>query len=217
MAFSLHNKEEIEVYMKDAKFLIITLLAVAAMSLSACAKKDSEFAARYQRNKMGATVVDGAKTQAAGEQAAAQGLEADVVNVTRHWTPEGQPGPRVVISTILVNNQEVPVTTVHSGTEQVNGRVDIAGYVVAFHAMCGNATCNPYYATMEVYQNNRMIIQEGVRVFFDKQTPADEDRYQWFKPEESLPLVGAGGVSDPTGMVGYFNTTQAVIGSGRIK
>lgn len=199
--------------MKDYKILFIALTAVA-LTMSACAKKNSEFAARYAKNRMGAEVADGVKTQAAGEQAEAQGLLADIVNIQRYWTPESQPGPRVVMSTILINDQEMPVTTSHVGTEIVEGRVDVNGFTVVFHAMCGSVTCNPYYASMEIYQNNKMIIQEGVRKYFDKVTPDDRDVYQWFQPSEALPLMGVDS-QDPQGMVGFLNratnTTSGII------
>lgn len=201
--------------MKDFKFLVISLLA-ATLAMSACAKKDSEFAARYAKNKMGADVADGKKTQQAGEMAAAKGLEADVVNIRRYWTPDDQPGPRAVMATILINNQEMSVTTVHSGTEIADGRVDTNGYTIVFHAMCGSTDCNPYYASLEIYQNNKMVIQEGVRKFFDKKTAADTDLYQWFKPEEALPLLGMDSM-DPKGMVGFLNSASNTVSSGMIK
>lgn len=201
--------------MSKIKILLITLLA-ATLGLSACAKKNSEFAARYAKNKMGADVADGAKTQVAGELAAAQGLEADIVNIQRHWTPEGQPGPRVVISTILINNQEMPVTTSHGGTEVVEGRVDINGYTVVFHAMCGSTTCNPYYAAMEVYQNNKLIIQEGVRKYFEQSSAEDKDIYQWFQPSEARPLLGTDSW-DPSGVIGFLNRASNTTNSSLIK
>ncbi|WP_295899269.1 hypothetical protein [uncultured Bdellovibrio sp.] len=191
--------------MKNFKFLFIALLATAAMTMSACAKKDSEFAARYAKNKLGASVADGPKTQEAGERAEAQGLLADVVDIQRYFTPEGQPGPRVVMAKILINNQEMPVTTHHWGTETVEGRVDVAGFTVVFHAMCGTVDCQPYYASMEIYKNNQMVIQEGVRKYFDERA-ADGDRYQWFTPEKALPLMGSDSM-DPRGMVGFLNSS----------
>ncbi|WP_374030251.1 hypothetical protein [Bdellovibrio bacteriovorus] len=194
--------------MTKTKMIFAALLSGSLM-MTACAKKDSEFAARYAKNKMGASVVDGAKTQEAGEQAAAQGLEADIVGVKRYWTPQGQPGPRVVMATILINNTEFPVTSHHYSTEIVDGSVDVNGYNIRYHAMCGNDECNPYYAAMEVYQNGRIVIQEGIRIYFDKTKPEHQDLYQWLSPGNELPLLGSS-QTDPRGMVGYLN--QAVTG-----
>ncbi|WII71030.1 hypothetical protein QJS83_11210 [Bdellovibrio sp. 22V] len=203
--------------MKDAKFLFIVLMCATALGLTACAKQNSEFAARYARNKMGAQVADGKKTQAAGERAAAQGLQADVVGIERYWTPEGQPGPRVVISKILINDREMPVTTHHFGTEIAEGQVEVNGYTVVFHAMCGRSEdCNPYYAALEVYQNGKMVIQEGVRKYFEKTSANDKDLYQWFQPNEALPLLGSS-VTDTRGMVGYLNAASTTAGSGIVK
>lgn len=201
--------------MKRFKILFVALLA-GTLTLSACAKKDSEFAARYAKNRMGADVVDGVKTQEAGEQAAAQGLEADIVGVQRHWTPDGQPGPRLVTAKILINNTEFSVSSHHYGTEVVNGSVDVNGYSVRYHAVCAEAACNPYYAAMEVYQNGRILIQEGIRVYFDKTTSEHRDVYQWLSPGNELPLMGADD-QDVRGMVGYLNQAGAGSGSELIK
>lgn len=193
--------------MKDFKFIFITLLATAAFTMTACAKKDSEFAARYAKNKMGASVADGANTQEAGERAEAQGLLADVVGITKYFAAAGQPGPNVVMAKILINNQEMPVTTHHWGTEMVEGRVDVNGFTVVLHAMCGTTDCNPYYASMEIYKNSQMVIQEGVRKYFDERSPG-EDRYQWFTPEKALPLLGSDS-ADTRGMIGFLNSATS--------
>lgn len=192
------------------------LLLLGSLALTACAKKDSEFAARYAKNRMGATVVDGVKTQQAAEQAAAQGLEADIVGVKRYWTPEGQPGPRVVMATILINNTEFPVTSHHYGTEVVNGSVTVNGYNISYEAMCGDANCNPYYASMKVYSNGRLVIQEGVRIYFERSSAAHTDLYQWLSPGQELPFMGSD-VQDARGMVGYLNQYGANSGSGVIQ
>lgn len=193
--------------MKKSKFVLFSLLAIA-LSMSACAKKDSKFSARYAKNKMGADVANGPATQTAAEVAAAKGLEADIVNIQRYWTPEGQPGPRLVVSNILINNQEMPVTTSHMGTEVVEGKVDVNGYTVVFHAMCANSTCNPYFATMEIYKNNAMVIQEGVRKYFEKSTDEERDIYQWFQPGEALPFMD---------MVKYLNSSGGALPTGIVK
>ncbi|UXR63538.1 hypothetical protein EZJ49_10670 [Bdellovibrio bacteriovorus] len=198
------------------KNLFFAFLLMGSLALSACAKKDSNFAARYAKNRMGATVVDGVKTQQAAEQAAAQGVEADIVGVKRYWTPEGQPGPRVVMATILINNTEFPVTSHHSGTEVVNGSVTVNGYNISYEAMCGDSSCNPYYASMKVYSNGRLVIQEGVRIFFEKNNQAQTDLYQWLPAGQELPFMGSD-VQDTRGMVGYLNQYGANSGSGIIQ
>lgn len=197
----------------------VSLLLLMVFMVSACAKKNSEFAARYAKNKMGASVADGVKTQEAGEMAAAYGLEADVVDIRRYFVPVGQPGPRVVMSKILINDQEIPVTTSHNGTEIVDGKVNVGNYLVVFHAMCGTVDCNPYYASLTIYQNNQMLIQEGVRKYFDKFKPEHTDVYQWFKPQEARPLLGRD-MNDVSGMVGFLNTfaeSNSYSGNGLVK
>ncbi|MGZ3801657.1 MAG: hypothetical protein ACXVCL_17520, partial [Bdellovibrio sp.] len=91
------------------KKLTVTLLSIlaAATMISACARKSSDFAERYARNRMGAQVIDGPKTQQAAEQAAAQGLTAvDIVDIKKYWTSANEPGPRFVTAVILIDDQQ---------------------------------------------------------------------------------------------------------------
>lgn len=200
--------------MKKIKFLFLILGMASVFVLSACAKKNSSFASRYAKNGVGANVVDGEKTQQAAEQAAAEGLIADVVDIQRHWLAPVEQGLRVT-SMILVNNQQIPVTTTHKATEVVEGRVNVSGYTVVFHAMCANEACNPYYAALEVYQGNLLKIQEGIRKYFEGTNIADLDTYQWFSPQNALLFMGAN-VTDTTGMVGFLNQGASVTTSSQI-
>ncbi len=190
----------------DSVKLTIALVSVV-LTLSACAKKDSNFAERYAKSRAGATVVDGVKTQLAAESAAQEGLEADIVDVTRTMGNMGFSGPRIIRATILINQTEFPVTSVHQGTEVVHGSVDVNGYSINYHAWCSNYHCNPYYAAMEVYKNSRLVIQEGIRIYFDKTSPEHQDVYQWFSPGNELPLLGAD-AQDVRGMVGFLNQAE---------
>lgn len=188
--------------MKNLKTVFIPLMAIA-MLFSGCAKSNSDFAERY-KNRMGANPVDAGKTEAAGRNADANGLHADVVDIQRHWTDANQPGPRFVSAVILVNSQQTTVTATHFGTEISQGYVDVNGYKVVFHSMCGNDQCDAYYIALEVYRDQKMIIQEGIRKYFNPTNTDQTDIYQWFQPGESLPLLGAD-MLDLKGMVGYLN------------
>ncbi|MGZ3817880.1 MAG: hypothetical protein ACXWRZ_14495, partial [Bdellovibrio sp.] len=173
------------------KKLTVTLLSIlaAATMISACARKSSDFAERYARNRMGAQVIDGPKTQQAAEQAAAQGLTAvDIVDIKKYWTSANEPGPRFVTAVILIDDQQTTVTTNHYGSNVAEGYVDIKGYRIVYHAVCANEECNPYYSSLEVFQNNKMLIQEGVMKYFNT-GDTQNDYYQWFQPSEALPLV----------------------------
>lgn len=196
--------------MASSKYLL-SALVILTMGLSACAKKDSGFAERYAKNRLGAQVADGVKTQAAAENAAAQGLEADILKIQRT-----QSGSGIAVSAlILINNQQVPVTTTHYDTQAINGTVNMGTYQIQYHALCGNESCNPYYAAMEVYQNGRIIIQEGLKYYFERTSSEHRDVYQWFSPGEELPLVGSS-ANDVNGMVGYLNSSNVSAGSATI-
>ncbi|MEN0059408.1 MAG: hypothetical protein AAGB31_11285 [Bdellovibrio sp.] len=190
--------------MNKPKVLFQVVMIAMFLSLGACAKKDSEFASRYSKNKMGARVVDGSKTQTAGESAAAQGLEADIVGLSLQANGD----VNTVTAMILINNYQMPVTTTHGGTETVEGTTTINGYQVAVHAMCGNTSCDTYFIAMEVYKNGTMLIQEGVKKYFVSYSTEDQDVYNWFTPAEALPFIGAHSM-DTKGMVGYLNTAAA--------
>lgn len=195
--------------MKKLNLLII--LVMASLTLAACAKRDSEFAARYKTNKAGAEVVDGHKAQEAAEQAATQGLEADIVAVQKYFTDMNSYGPYIVTARILINNYEMPITMSHTMTNGqhnvVRGSSTIAGHTVVFNAVCGNAECSPYYAAMEVYQNNQMVMQVGLMKHFNA-AQVGLDRYQFFKPTEALPLVG-NPMSGAPGMVDFLKSASS--------
>lgn len=188
--------------MKNIRLLSLLILAVA---LSACAKRDSEFAARYAKNRAGAQVVDGPKAEAAGEQAAAVGIEADIVGVEKYFSDMATSyGPYIIRATLLLNSSQVPITMSHTGLTKVEGVTTIEGYTVVFRAICLNTACEPYYSSMEVYQNNVLQIQVGLKKHFNAAL-VDADRYQFFQPQEAKPLVGTSN-ADTNGLVGYLNS-----------
>ncbi len=184
---------------KAYRVLMIPAL-LAMLALSACAKKDSDFAARYAKNAAGATVKDQAAAVAAGESAALNGLQsADVVMVQKSATGSAT---KTVTSQIVINGQQVPVTTTHTANETREGTVEIAGFLVQFHAMCANTACDPYFAAMEVYKNGQLILQEGLRINF---AVPENSVYQLFKPSDARVFIHQD-VTNPSGMVGYLNS-----------
>lgn len=180
--------------------LIPALLAVVA--LSGCAKKDSDFAARYATNGAGASAKDASAAADAGEYAAQKGLtRADIVQVQRTSNGNGA----TVISQVVINNQQIQVTTQHTGTEIREGSLQINGYHVQFHAMCANTACEPYFAAMEVYANNELLIQEGIRIHFNN--PA-QSVYQLFSPSLARTFYYQN-MNNTGGVVGYLNSYQS--------
>jgi len=185
--------------MKSLKTLLVPAL-VAIVALSAgCAKKDSDFAARYATNGAGASAKDTNVAADAGEFAAAKGLNrADIVQVTRNTGSGGS----TVISQVVINNQQIQVTTQHSGTEQRDGSLQIGNYYIQFHAMCANTACEPYFAAMEVYSNNELLIQEGIRIHFNNQS---QSVYQLFPPSLARVFFHQN-MNNTGGVVGYLNS-----------
>ncbi|UOF02009.1 hypothetical protein [Bdellovibrio reynosensis] len=173
--------------MKNLKLIFCSLMIMSMTA--ACAKKDSEFAARYARNRMGAPVADGKKTQEAAENAEAQGLLADVVRIESAYNNSQS---AKIEAFVLINDQEMLVSTTHarnsgnydaSGVAQ--GTVEKAGFTIVFRSFCASNTelaCSRYYASLEIYKNGALVIQEGVlRDFVDP----DKNRYQWYAPDSA--------------------------------
>ncbi|MNL05497.1 hypothetical protein D3C87_1260980 [compost metagenome] len=186
--------------MKSLKTLLVPAL-FAIVALGGCAKKDSDFAARYATNGAGAAVKDGQTAAEAGEYAATKGLtRADIVQVTRSTNGNGA----TVVSQVVINNQQIQVTTQHAGTEIREGSLQVGAYYIQFHAMCANATCEPYFAAMEVYSNNQLLIQEGIRIHFAN--PA-KSVYQLFSPALARTFYYQN-MNNTGGVVGYLNTYQ---------
>jgi hypothetical protein len=192
--------------MKSFKTLLVPAL-VAIVALGGCAKKDSEFAARYATNGAGASVKDGSVAAEAGEFAATKGLNrADIVQVTRNSNGNGA----TVISQVVINNQQIQVTTQHNGTEVREGSLQVGNYYIQFHAMCANAACEPYFAAMEVYSNNELLIQEGIRIHFSNQS---QSVYQLFSPALARTFYYQN-MNNTGGIVGYLNSYQSAGSSG---
>lgn len=198
--------------------LVYTVVLVSSLLLSACAKTDSEFAERYKKNSMGAEVVDGVKTQEAAENAEGQGLMADVLGMNK----SSSGNMHTVTAMIAINNFQVPVTTTHSSTDLrvTKGSVNVDGFLVIYSAVCSNAACNPFYVSLEVQQNSRMLIQEGVRKYFDG--VAGDDTYQWFTPEEARPLISGPSFSgsdlvNGNVLVGFLNGKSSNGSTGSLK
>lgn len=192
--------------MTSYKNLLIPALA-ALLALSGCAKKDSDFAARYATNGAGATAKDANVAADAGEYAASKGLtRADIVQVTRSSNGNGS----TVVSQVVINNQQIQVTTQHTGSEIREGSLQIGGYYIQFHAMCPTNSCEPYFAAMEVYSNNELLIQEGIRIHFN--TPS-QSVYQLFSPSLARTFYYQN-MNNPGGVVGYLNYQSSSTGNG---
>lgn len=167
------------VFMKNLKLIFLSILVVTMSA--ACAKKDSEFAARYAKNRMGAEVADGKRTQEAGEHAEALGVTADLVDIalqSQNWETAA------VRSVILLNDKQMAVTTQHtynSGNVS-EGTVEKDGYQIGFRGYCAASAamiCARYYASLEIYKDGALVIQEGVLKSFE----GGRDMYQWNKPD----------------------------------
>lgn len=183
-----------------------TVLA-AALALTACAKKDSDFAARYAKNKMGAEAANTQETGEADTAALEQGVDVDIIAITRN----SNAAEKVVTSTVILNNQQTTMTTRHTGTEQRTGELVSGNTKLTVYAVCANANCNPYYVSLQVYKDGKLVIQEGVRKYFDMPASSTNlDRYAKLKPERSLPLIRGSSytsadIYDGTVMVGYLS------------
>ena len=191
--------------MKPTKLLVMAL-ASSMLLLSACAKQDSEFAAKYAKNGMGAPVQDGPAAERAGSYAEQIGLQADIIGVTR----SNSGGTNVLRATILVNNRQRDVESQHAGTEVVSGTTSVDNYEIRYNAVCANSNCEPAFVEIEVFQymrnHNQILMQVGVKKYFNQNTG---DAYQWFQPAEVLPFMKNGSFTDASGLVGFLNKSTS--------
>lgn len=184
---------------------------IAALALSACAKKDSDFAAKYKTNKMGAEAANVEETAAADALALAAGVDIDIVAITRATSST----EKVVTSTVVINNYQVSLTTRHAAQEIRTGQMTSGNVTITASAVCALASCNPYYVSIQIYKDNKLLMQQGVRKYFDANGGGSNtlDRYAKIKPEDSIPLTSGSTYStadltnDKT-IVGYLNTNS---------
>lgn len=147
-------------FTKNAK--VYLYIVVAALALTACAKRDNEFAAR--KNGAGAPIVNGQQAANADAAAEAAGYKVDIMAIQ----PPVQAGSGVsVTSTISVNNKNYQINTTHNSVGQVSqtsGAFDGANFQVS--GVCGSDTCSPYYLVIEITRNGQRIKQTAMRKYF---------------------------------------------------
>jgi hypothetical protein len=147
-------------FMKSAKVYLYIL--AAAVALSACAKRDSEFAAR--KNGAGAPIVNGQQAANADAAAAAAGYSVDIMGIQQ---PIQNGGGLSVTSTISVNNKNYQINTTHYAIGQVSSTsANFDGATFQVSGVCGSETCSPYYLVIEITRNGQRIKQMAMRKYF---------------------------------------------------
>ncbi len=147
-------------FMKNAK-IYLYILAVS-VSLTACAKRDSEFAAR--KNGAGAPIVNGEQAANADAAAAAAGYTVDIMGIQ---PPVWNNGMYTVSSQISVNNKNYQIDTSHSTPGQVSSTsANFDGATFQVSGVCGSEVCSPYYLVVEITRGNQRIKQMAMRKYF---------------------------------------------------
>lgn len=153
--------------MKTIKVLLLAVVSTAMMT--ACGKKDDNFAAQYAKNKMGATAKDASLVAQAVQST---GIMLDVVSLATISV-----SPMAFTSTLMLNDISRTVQTTMNGTTISQGTTTMGAYTVQVMAQCANANCNPYYIVATAYQNNQAKIQVGYK-FYRLESTAAHDNYQ---------------------------------------
>lgn len=195
--------------------LFLTSVFLIAVTVSGCGKK-SDFKSRYSKSGTGAPVADGPKADAAGEQAQARGVSADIVDIARNFVHSGQMGPDAVRLVVRINNRDIPLSTVHNGTEITEGAFNSGEFLLMYSAMCGDVGCSSYFSSIDVYRNSEKIVQLGILHHFEPSLDGGFNVYQMFTPQESKPFF-VGDSWDERGMVGYLNRAQSYIANSYIE
>jgi len=145
---------------KNAK--IYLYIVVAAFALSACAKRDSDFAAR--KNGAGAPIVNGQQAANADAAAAAAGYNVDIMKIQN---PVQSGNGLSVISTVSVNSKQYQIQTTHYQTGQISSTSQsFDGATFEVSGVCGSDTCSPYYLVISITRNNQRIKQMAMRKYF---------------------------------------------------
>lgn len=142
---------------------IYTYIVVAALALSACAKRDSGYKAR--RSASGAVYTDGTRGEVADANAAAMGYNTDILGVMQPQT--STTGALSVTSYIRVNNNNYQVTTNHYqalAISKTNQNFDGANFEV--NGVCANNSCSPYYLVINITRNGQQIKQTAMKKHF---------------------------------------------------
>lgn len=138
-------------------------ILVAAVALSACAKRDSDFKAR--KNAAGGVYVNGNQGLAADNAAAAAGYNTDILAIQPPQSNSN--GALSVTSYIKVNNNNYQVVTTHTqalAISKTNQNFDGANFEV--NGVCGTDTCSPYYLVINITRNGQQIKQTAMKKFF---------------------------------------------------
>jgi hypothetical protein len=147
--------------MKNTK--IYMYIIVAALALSACAKRDSEFAAR--KNAAGAKYVNDQQAAAADQAAAASGYVTDIQKIL---TPtQTSAGNLAVTSQVKVNNTVYQIVTTHyqvNVASSTTATFDGANFEVV--GICGSDVCSPYYLIINITRNGQKIKQTAMKKYF---------------------------------------------------
>lgn len=189
-------------------------IPLAALMMSACAKKDDNYAEKFGVNAMNARGVDTDKIADADAAEKEAGLaEFDVIEMTKVSAGTQQQ----VRAILIVNNKQIPVTTTHGSQLQVSrGSVIVDGFTLVYNAVCGNLSCNPIYVTVESYRQGQTVpvSQLGLRKYFDIKDTDKLDRYQKFTKDQARLIIrgsvfAASDMNDTAVMVGYLNQNLA--------
>lgn len=168
-------------------------IALCALAIGACAKKDGNFASK---NSMGAKAV---RNQAV-QDAVAAGVKLDFFGINTVST-----NPMQFRVDLMVNDLHTVVTTYQQGTTPAGGSKLIGGYNVMVEGVCVNMECNPYYiSATATAPNGQKYGQVGYK-FYRLNSTADSDVYMLFDSAHILPFGNAMSAGDPNTMVGFLN------------
>ncbi|MGZ3795221.1 MAG: hypothetical protein ACXVB1_02590 [Pseudobdellovibrionaceae bacterium] len=138
-------------------------IVVAAFAISACAKRDSEFAAR--KNAAGAAYVNDQQAAAADQAAAATGYVTDILQIQS--PVQTSTGALSVTSQIKVNNNVYQIVTTHSQVNTASSTSTMfAGANFEVAGICGSDICNPYYLVINITRNGQRIKQTAMKKYF---------------------------------------------------
>lgn len=144
-------------------FKIYMYIAATALLITACAKRDSEFAAR--KNAAGANYINDKQSAAADANAIANGVDTDIQQIQNPVATSN--GGLSVSSLIRVNTQVYQVVTTHFSAGTISSTsANLNGATFDISGVCGSDVCNPYYLVVSISRNGQRIKQTAMKKYF---------------------------------------------------
>ena len=173
------------------------VIAICALAIGACAKKDGNFASK---NAAGASPMRGQAVQ----DALNAGVKLDFFGIN---TVSGSLGTGAIQFSVMlmVNDLKTTVTTSQVGTNVASGQTNIGGYTVLVQSVCLDAQCSVLDIAATASSPNGQRYGQVAYKFFRMNPDASADLYMLFDANHILQFGDASMIGNVNTIVGFMN------------